>query len=64
VMTAMAGKGIRDRMKMMGDLQSGLAQGGTLGKQKQNTGKRLSTSDKKNARKAREAALRKRKRKG
>ncbi|WP_442482366.1 signal recognition particle protein [Aeoliella sp. SH292] len=64
VMTAMAGKGIRERMKMMGDLQSGLAQGGTLGKQKQNTGKRLSTSDKKNARKAREAALRKRKRKG
>ncbi|MCO6047005.1 signal recognition particle protein [Aeoliella sp. ICT_H6.2] len=63
VMTAMAGKGMRDRMKMMGELQGGLAQGGTLGKQKQHTGKRLSNAQKKNMRKARQEALKKKRKK-
>lgn len=62
MMTAMAGKGMRERMKMLGDVQGGLAQGGTLSKQKQGTGKRLSNAQKKNMRKAREAEMRKRKR--
>lgn len=62
VMTAMAGKGMRERMKMLGEVQGGLAQGGSLAKQKQGTGKRLSNSQKKSMRKAREAEMRKRKR--
>jgi signal recognition particle subunit SRP54 len=61
VMTAMAGKGMRERMKMLGEVQGGLAQGGTLAKQKQGTGKRLSNAEKKKLRRQRELELKKRK---
>ena len=64
VMTAMAGKGMRERMKMLGEVQGGLAQGGTLAKQKQGTGKRLSNAEKKKLRRQRELELKKRKRRG
>lgn len=61
VMTAMAGKGMRDRMKMLNEVQGGLAQGGGIQKKKQGTGKRLSNSQKKNLRRQREMEMRKRK---
>lgn len=61
VMTAMAGKGMKERMKMLGEVQGGLAQGGGLAKKKQGTGKRLSNSQKKNLRRQREMEMRKRK---
>ncbi len=63
VMTAMAGKGMRERMKMLNEVQGGLAQGGTLTKKKQGTGKRLSNAQKKNLRRQREMEMRKRKKK-
>ncbi len=61
MMTAMAGKGMRERMKMLGEVQGGLAQGGSLAKQKQGTGKRLSNAEKKKLRRQREMELKKRK---
>ncbi|WP_425400931.1 signal recognition particle protein [Aeoliella sp.] len=63
MMTSMAGKSARERMKMLSEVQGGLAQGGTLARQKQGTGKRLSNAQKKDARKARQAALKKRRKK-
>jgi len=64
IMKQMAGKGIRDRMKMVKDLQrSALANpGGKLAKQKQSTGKRLSSQEKAKLRKEREKELRRKKR--
>ena len=48
MMTAMAGKGMGDRMKMMREVQSGMMQNptGSLAKKKQGTGKRLSAKEK------------------
>lgn len=59
LMTAMAGKGVGDRMKMMRQVQAELAgsQGGMLAKKKQSTGKRLSTKDKAQALKDRQKRL-------
>ena len=61
VMTKMAGTGMRERMKMLGEVQSGMAAGGGLAKQKQGTGKRLSSSQKKSNKKSKAAAMKKRK---
>ncbi len=60
MMTAMAGKGMRERMKMMNEVQSGLASGGTLARKKQSTGKRLTNAQKAKMRKEREKEMRKR----
>jgi signal recognition particle subunit SRP54 len=63
MMTSMAGKGMRERMQMVRQLQSGMANGaGGLGKQKGSTGKRLSNEEKAKLKKQREKELRKRKR--
>jgi signal recognition particle subunit SRP54 len=63
MMTAMAGKGMRERMKMMQQLQSGLAGNPNgLAKQKAGTGKRLSAQEKAKLKKQRDKELRKRKR--
>lgn len=63
MMKQMAGKGMSDRMKMVRELQQGGMQpGGRIAKQKQNTGKRLSASQKKKLKKERERTLRRRKR--
>ncbi len=66
MMTAMAGKGVGDRMKMVRELQGQMAgnPAGMLTKKKQGTGKRLSSAQKAKLRKERERELRKRKRKG
>ncbi|MGI9456785.1 MAG: signal recognition particle protein [Aeoliella sp.] len=64
VMTAMAGKGMKDRMKMLSEVQGGLAQGGTITRKKQGTGKRLSNAQKTKLRKEREREMRRRKRRG
>jgi signal recognition particle subunit SRP54 len=59
LMTAMAGKGVGDRMKMMRQVQAELAgnQSGMLAKKKQSTGKRLTTKDKAQALKDRQKRL-------
>ncbi len=63
MMTAMAGKGMRERMKMMQQLQSGMAANPNgLTKQKAGTGKRLSNAEKAKLKKQRDKELRKRKR--
>jgi signal recognition particle subunit SRP54 len=63
MMTSMAGKGIRERMKMVKQLQSGMMAGGNgLSKQKKGTGKRLSPQERAKLKKDREKELRKRKR--
>jgi signal recognition particle subunit SRP54 len=62
MMTSMAGKGVRERMKMVRQLQSGMAGGNGLSKQKKGTGKRLSPQEKAKLKKDREKELRKRKR--
>ncbi len=63
MMTAMAGKGMRERMKMMQQLQSGLAGNPNgLAKQKAGTGKRLSPQEKARLKKQRDKEIRKRKR--
>lgn len=56
LMTAMAGKGTGDRMKMMREVQAQMANNptGQFAKKKQHTGKRLSTKDKARAQKERE----------
>ncbi|QDU58409.1 signal recognition particle protein [Aeoliella mucimassa] len=61
VMTKMVGGSMRDRMKMLNEVQAGMASGGGLGKQKQGTGKRLSNAQKKNNKKSKQAAMKKRK---
>ncbi len=63
MMTAMAGKGMRERMRMMQQVQSGImANPGGLSVQKKGTGKRLSNAEKAKLKKQREKELRKRKR--
>jgi len=64
MMKQMAGKGMRDRMKMVKELQqSAMANpGGQLAKQKKGTGKRLSPKEKAKLRKDREKELRRQKR--
>lgn len=64
MMKSMAGKGVGDRMRMVRELQQGgmLDPGARIGRQKQSTGKRLSSQEKAKLRKLREKELRKRKR--
>ncbi len=63
VMTKLAGKGMRERMKMMRELQAGLTQNPNgLSKQKGSTGKRLSPKERAKLKKEREKEMRRRKR--
>ncbi len=64
VMTAMAGKGVKDRMKMVRELQSGAMSNpaGQLSRQKQSSGKRLSPQEKAKLKKQRDKEIRKRRR--
>jgi len=63
IMTTMAGKGMRERMKMMQQVQSGmLANPNGLAKQKKGTGKRLTPKERAQLKKERERELRRRKR--
>ena len=59
MMMAMAGKGVGDRMKMMREVQAGMAGNptGQLGKKKQTTGKRLTAKERTKTRKEREKRL-------
>ena len=61
IMTSMAGKGMRERMKMMQQVQSGMMTNG-LAKQKKGTGKRLSPKERAKLKKEREKELRRRRR--
>lgn len=64
VMTAMAGKGVKDRMKMVRDLQSGVMSNpdGQLARKKASSGKRLNPQEKAKLKKQREKEERKRRR--
>ncbi|MEX2307335.1 MAG: signal recognition particle protein [Pirellulales bacterium] len=63
IMTSMAGKGMRERMKMMQQVQSGmLANPNGLAKQKKGTGKRLTPKERAQLKKDREKEMRRRKR--
>jgi signal recognition particle subunit SRP54 len=63
MMTALAGKGMRERMKMMRELQSGMMQNPNgLAKQKGSTGKRLTPKERAKLKKEREKEMRRRKR--
>ena len=63
MMTSMAGKGMRERMKMVRELQSGMMNNPNgLARQKVGTGKRLSNEEKAKLKKEREKEMRKRKR--
>ena len=63
IMTSMAGKGVRERMKMVRELQSGMMNNPNgLARQKVGTGKRLSNAERAKLKKQREKELRKRKR--
>src|SRR4029079_13641449 len=63
MMPALAGKGMRERMKMMKELQSGMMQNPNgLAKQKGSTGKRLTPKERAKLKKDREKEMRKRKR--
>jgi signal recognition particle subunit SRP54 len=63
MMTAMAGKGARERMKMVRELQSGMMNNPNgLAKQKGGTGKRLSSAERAKLKKQREKEERRRKR--
>ncbi len=64
MMKEMAGKGMRDRMKMVRELQQSAMSdpSGRLGKQKKGTGKRLSSKEKARLKKDREKELRRKKR--
>ena len=64
IMKRMAGKGMGDRMKMVGELQKGgmMNPGGKLAKQKMGTGKRLSPQERAKMKKQRDRELRRRKR--
>jgi len=59
VMTQMAGKGMRERMKMVREMQSSMTNpNGQLGKKKQPTGKRLTPKQKAKLKKEREREIR------
>jgi signal recognition particle subunit SRP54 len=63
VMTSLAGKGMRERMKMVRELQSGLMQNPNgLARKKIGTGKRLTNAERAKLKKERERDLRRRKR--
>ncbi len=63
IMTSMAGKGMRERMKMMQQVQSGLMQNPNgLARKKIGTGKRLTPKERARLKKERETELRRRKR--
>jgi signal recognition particle subunit SRP54 len=64
VMTSMAGKGMRERMKMVRDLQNSMAGNpeGQLARKKVGTGKRLTSAERAKLKKQREKELRKRRR--
>jgi signal recognition particle subunit SRP54 len=64
MMSQMAGKGIRERMKMVRELQNSAMSSpdGQLSRTKKNTGKRMTPKEKTKARKMREKGLRQRKR--
>ncbi|RIK72846.1 MAG: signal recognition particle protein [Planctomycetota bacterium] len=64
VMTSMAGKGLRERMKMVSQLQTSMAANpdGALSRKKLGGGKRLSSAEKARLKKQREKEMRKRKR--
>jgi signal recognition particle subunit SRP54 len=63
MMTAMAGKGMRERMKLMQQVQAGMMQNPNgLTRQKVGTGKRLTSQEKAKLKKDREKELRRRKR--
>jgi signal recognition particle subunit SRP54 len=64
VMTSMAGKGMRERMKMVRDLQNSMAGNpdGQLARKKVGTGKRLTSTERAKLKKQREKELRKRRR--
>jgi signal recognition particle subunit SRP54 len=64
MMTQMAGKGVRERMKMVREMQNSAMQSpdGQLSRTKKGTGKRLSPKERAKARKLREKEFRKRKR--
>jgi signal recognition particle subunit SRP54 len=64
IFTGMAGKDMRDRMKMVGELQRGgmLDPNGRLARQKKGTGKRLTPAERAKMRKEREKELRRRRR--
>jgi len=62
MMTQMAGKGMRERMKMMREMQNTAMTGGQMSRTKVSTGKRMSPKDRVKAKKMREKELRKRKR--
>ncbi len=67
MMKPMAGKGMRERMKMFNQLKGDMMQNpaGAMSRKKQGTGKRLSSKDKAMARKEREKLIKKlRKKKG
>jgi signal recognition particle subunit SRP54 len=66
VMKRMAGKGLRDRMQMVREIQQGAMQnpGGMLTKQKLGTGRRLSSQERADNRKRIERERRRNKRKG
>ena len=66
MMTALAGKGIRERMKMVRELQSTMANNpeGGLARKKVGTGKRLTPAEKAKLRKQRDKEIRKKKREG
>jgi signal recognition particle subunit SRP54 len=64
IMKKMSGMGMRDRMKAVQDLQRGglLNPGARIGRDRGNTGKRLSSQEKARLRKQREKDARRRKR--
>jgi signal recognition particle subunit SRP54 len=64
LMKQMAGKGMRERMKMAKELQNQAMTnpGGKLGKTKQGTGKRLSSKERQKLKKMREKEVRRKKR--
>ncbi len=66
MMTKMAGMGMRDRMKMMREMQQAMATGGPggLAVSKKGTGKRLSTAEKQKLKKQREKEARRKRRGG
>jgi signal recognition particle subunit SRP54 len=64
IMKRMAGMGVRDRLKTVQQLQKGgaLDPGGTLTRQKRDTGKRLTSQERKRLKEQREKEARRRKR--
>jgi signal recognition particle subunit SRP54 len=63
MMTSLAGKGMKERMKMVRELQTGLVQNPNgLARKKIGTGKRLSNAEKARLKKDREKEMRRRKR--